>query len=470
MLTIKPRVIALALAGAIALSSMPLANAAGLQAKMDTVFGDMSNVSRPGIFDTQRRGVLSGGSAYVRSRIMNTELVNLQTPSWKAGCGGIDFFGGSFSFINADQFVQLLRTVAANAKGYAFQLALDAACPSCMAWINNLQAKIQQLNEAFGNSCQLAQGLVADTARAMGSTRDFDYSLTGTVQGLYDDFFGARSQADGKDTKKQVTASGKDENLVGNIIWESLKKSNAKGWIVDASNEKDEYGIIMAVTGTIIIPKPADDANNPDTGTSNNPNYLPALIDFKDLLDGGTLKTYTCNDDTCLNPTTTSITTVGMVKRIRDALVGDGTSRGVIAKFGEMSDNAFTAKEANLMANMPASIGSIVRNLATSAPDVARDQAYDLAYAVAMSWAHDLIQENLKVARQAVRTNSKPEVREMLQMLNDREASLNRSYEKYAKDHPTLAKMVEQYNAVQKNIYKIAVVAANTSSQPGASR
>ena len=108
--------------------SVPMASAGGLQNKMDAVFNDMSNVSRPGVFETQRRGVLSGGSAYVRSPIMNTELVNLQAPSFKAGCGGIDFFGGSFSFINADQFVQLLRSVASNAKGYAFQIALDIAC------------------------------------------------------------------------------------------------------------------------------------------------------------------------------------------------------------------------------------------------------------------------------------------------------------------------------------------------------
>ena len=136
--------------------SVPMASAGGLQNKMDAVFNDMSNVSRPGVFETQRRGVLSRGSAYIRSPIMNTELVNLQAPSFKAGCGGIDFFGGSFSFINADQFVQLLRSVASNAKGYAFQIALDIACPDCMAWINNLQSKIQKLNEQLGNSCQLA--------------------------------------------------------------------------------------------------------------------------------------------------------------------------------------------------------------------------------------------------------------------------------------------------------------------------
>ena len=203
----KIRFATLAVAMTLATMSVPLASAGGLQSKMDAVFGEMSNVSQPGVFESQRRGVLSGGSVYVRNPIVNTELVNLQAPSFKAGCGGIDFFGGSFSFINADQFVQLLRAVASNAKGYAFNIALDIACSDCMAWINNLQAKIQKLNEMFGNSCQLAQGLVTDVANAFGTNRENQYSLVGTTSGLYDDFFGSKNGTDGTDKRKQCQAT-----------------------------------------------------------------------------------------------------------------------------------------------------------------------------------------------------------------------------------------------------------------------
>ena len=104
----KIKHIALAMALAMATSGSFAAGNA-LQTKMDTVFGSMSNVTKPGVFETQRRGVLSGGSVYVRNPVMNTQLINFQPPSWNASCGGIDFFGGSFSFINADQFVQLLH-------------------------------------------------------------------------------------------------------------------------------------------------------------------------------------------------------------------------------------------------------------------------------------------------------------------------------------------------------------------------
>lgn len=459
----KLRLLSVAVAMTMASMSVPMASAGGLQNKMDAVFNDMSNVSRPGVFETQRRGVLSGGSAYVRSPIMNTELVNLQAPSFKAGCGGIDFFGGSFSFINADQFVQLLRSVASNAKGYAFQIALDIACPDCMAWINNLQSKIQKLNEQLGNSCQLAQGLVTDVANAFGANRDNQYSLVGTVTGLKDDFFSSKDSPDkGKEVDEKNPEKAKD--VVGNIVWDALKKSKANKWVTpgaESTNEKEEYEILMSVTGSIVIPKAEDDAQNPDTGSTNNPEYLTPKIGFKELLDGGNVTVYSCNDDDCLKPTEKSVNTVGMVTRIYDLLVGDGASAGIIAKFGQTSNNSFTAKEDNLMSNMPADIGVIVRNLSTASAVSAIAQAHDISYAVAMTWANEMLIDQIKAVRQALRTSNKAEVKELLQQLADREKSIALEYESYRAEHPVVADLVKQYNEVQKNILKVAVVATN---------
>jgi predicted DsbA family dithiol-disulfide isomerase len=79
-------------------------------------------------------------------------------------------FGGSFSFINFNQFVQLMRNVAGNAAGYAFQLAVGAMCPWCASVMTDLQKKIQEMNQMFSNSCRLAQGLVNDTVKALTET------------------------------------------------------------------------------------------------------------------------------------------------------------------------------------------------------------------------------------------------------------------------------------------------------------
>ena len=113
----------------------------------------------------------------------------------------MDLFGGSLSFINADQIVQLLRSVAANAKGYAFQLALDNVFPDGAKWIENFQKKVQALNEHLGNSCQLAQGIVNDATSSFDLQHKTDASLKATTTGLFEDFLPqtrkARAKSDG---------------------------------------------------------------------------------------------------------------------------------------------------------------------------------------------------------------------------------------------------------------------------------
>ena len=88
--------------------------------------------------------------------------------------------------------------VAANAAGYAFQVAMSSMCETCMAAIETLQKKIQELNQYFGNSCQLAQGIVNDTASAMGFQRVGSASVINTATGLADVFGSWTSGTDGQ--------------------------------------------------------------------------------------------------------------------------------------------------------------------------------------------------------------------------------------------------------------------------------
>ena len=72
----------------------------GLQSELNELFGNMSNYTQPGVYESTRRGVLAGGGAQIRSRRMNIQLIAFEPPNIKAGCGGIDIFLGSFSYIN----------------------------------------------------------------------------------------------------------------------------------------------------------------------------------------------------------------------------------------------------------------------------------------------------------------------------------------------------------------------------------
>ena len=202
----------------------PVAMPAGLSDMLNEQFNTMSNITMPDVFETQRRGVLSGGSIATRSKIVNTQVVSMVPPGWKAGCGGIDLFAGSFSFINGDQFVQLLRSIASNAAGYAFQVALSTVCEQCMTWISSLQKSMQALNQFAGNSCQLAQGIVNQATDGM----DFvdwkgrqGQSLTNMAKGFTTDFLSSWTQSGGEspeETRKNNDPTGYQEEVTGNIV------------------------------------------------------------------------------------------------------------------------------------------------------------------------------------------------------------------------------------------------------------
>ncbi|TVQ35656.1 MAG: conjugal transfer protein, partial [Geminicoccaceae bacterium] len=148
---LRPLVV-LALVAALVLPAAPAR--ADIQQALNLQLNALTTLSQPGVYEGAMARTATGGYLRVRNRITNLNVVGFQPPSFSAGCGGIDFFGGSFSFINAAQFTQLLRTIAANAAGYAFAIALEQLCPICMKTIAMLQKLIQDMNAMLGNSCQ----------------------------------------------------------------------------------------------------------------------------------------------------------------------------------------------------------------------------------------------------------------------------------------------------------------------------
>ena len=87
---------------------------AGIEDALENMLGSNVQVNSPGNLATARRGGFYGGSIYIRGRVMSVNVLNFTPPSFASGCGGIDIFGGSFSMINAEQFVALLRSIAQN--------------------------------------------------------------------------------------------------------------------------------------------------------------------------------------------------------------------------------------------------------------------------------------------------------------------------------------------------------------------
>ncbi|MBY6059757.1 conjugal transfer protein TraH, partial [Leisingera daeponensis] len=77
------------------------------------------NVTKPTAYKGQQAGYATLGSLYLRTRPRNSQLAAIQLPSVRAGCGGIDIFGGAFSFITEEELIALMEAIMQNAAGFA---------------------------------------------------------------------------------------------------------------------------------------------------------------------------------------------------------------------------------------------------------------------------------------------------------------------------------------------------------------
>lgn len=435
-------------------SSRVSATSSGIQKQMDTLFDDMSNYTAPGVFETQRRGVLSGGRFITKSKIFDENVVSFAPPSWKAGCGGVDLFGGSLSFINSEQLIQLLRSVAANAKGYAFQLALDNVCPDCSKWIESFQRKVQSLNEYLGNSCQLAQGIVNDLTSGMDIKGKTDASISATTAGMFSDFFESKQETNGVTAMQELKKNNPDKyyDLIGNIMWKQLKKNDASNWFISSGNN-DLLEAIMSLTGTIIIHELKNDTNPIQTLTGNQ-------IALSDLVFGGSVRIYDCGFDTdkCL-PTsgntlgTKSEVIEGLQTKINNILLGTSSRNGIIYKFANNS-GTLTAEEQNFLSSLPSSIGSLIRNLSVLSPDAAEIFVRESSGAIALHMMNSFANDLLRVGRLALTNSTSAYKKEAYQVLTQSQTTLNAEYATLVSQFGDLSEMMTKYNTILQNVSK----------------
>ncbi|WP_202614649.1 conjugal transfer protein TraH, partial [Escherichia coli] len=105
-------------------------------------------------------GYAYGGSLYARTQVKNIQLISMTLPDINAGCGGIDAYLGSFSFINGDQLQRFVKQIMSNAAGYFFDLALQTTVPEIKTAKDFLQKMASDINSMNLSSCQAAQGII----------------------------------------------------------------------------------------------------------------------------------------------------------------------------------------------------------------------------------------------------------------------------------------------------------------------
>lgn len=343
---------------------------ADLSSALGEMLGDYVQVNTGGAIATMQRGGFYGGSVYIRSQVVDVNVLNFTPPSFASSCGAIDMFGGSFSMINAEQFVQLLRSVAQNAAGYAFQLALKNICEQCATLVAGLQKSVQAMNEFTGNSCQLAQGIVNDSISALNMS-DVKGVSTASVAGAWQDSWGAFW--DGWD--EAVTAlntalpdgsNAYQEKFVVNVTWKAIKNMDGD---FNLPTNPDILEALMSIYGSIIISGPIEDAEG---NTTNDVQRLAGTrITVRDLVYGNdNANVYSCDEDEkCLNVTTTTEDIQGLIEHLEEEYIGTGPTDSSSVLF-QLVNGTSAAKEAareTLVLNL-GSIGGMLIKIASITP------------------------------------------------------------------------------------------------------
>lgn len=274
---------------------------ASIQGEMQSWFNDIGaygNVTGAQAIRGQTTTAYTGGSLYMRTPVKNYQLASASPPSVRAGCGGIDLFAGSFSFINSEQLTALFRNIANNAMGLAFMTAVQSISPDLADLLKYLQDQSSKINEMNLSSCRMAEGIVTAAGSALTDKKE-QANAQGTgalISNLWPDSFqslDAWRKDNSAKTQARRQAANADANLrdilePGNVVWKALART-------DVPDELKE--LMMSLIGTIII-IPVGDAGN-ENGNKPLWRYVgPTGIKFSDFI--GNPETPTKNDVTLL--------------------------------------------------------------------------------------------------------------------------------------------------------------------------
>ncbi len=264
MTTRMKRVVAAILAATLPLT-LPLSGAsADVGSSMDSFLNDVggaANVNGPTAFQGQSAGYYSLGNVWTRFPQKTTNIANLQLPRARAGCGGIDIFAGSFSFINASEIVAMLKAVANNAVGFAFSLAIDTVCPECSKIMQEFSQKAQLMNNLNINSCEMAQGLVGGIWPKGDLADKAVCEAIGNSEGIFTDYAAAKHGCGTRGQRSSTTAQGSGKyddvnpGVPRNYTWTTGVEFS---WAFDTSGTAHARDIVTDTGWKIVLDRGLD--------------------------------------------------------------------------------------------------------------------------------------------------------------------------------------------------------------------
>ena len=265
-----------------------------------------ANITGPRAYQDQSGGYYTGGSIFARTPVKNTQIGNIQMPSYNAGCGGIDLYTGGLSFIGAPELVQNLKSAIPAAGGYAFAVAMQTFTPQLYNAMTELQDWAQKINSMNINSCETAALAVGGMWPKSDAASKYMCNTLGTQNNMVSDWVKGRHECGVEENRNAVNrnkTSGFEDQLGEefNLVWKAISKNDF------LANDTKLAEFFMSISGSII-----------KDGSKKTTRNLPSLAFKNDLLlmlinghgvntnqKGGQTTIYSCddkNENKCLNP------------------------------------------------------------------------------------------------------------------------------------------------------------------------
>ncbi|MEY2117109.1 conjugal transfer protein TraH [Rhodanobacter sp. FW106-PBR-R2A-1-13] len=436
----------------------------GLQGQMDQMFGQMSTSAPPQVVNDARRGVISGGSLEIRAPVapQGTTALNFTPPEVTAGCGGISLYGGSLSYISGQQIVQEFKTIASNAEGLAFQMALQAMSDQLshqISWFSNVQ---KDLSTHLQSSCELASSALQKSGAA-GAISSFGTQVGQKVATATGDVSDAAAASEANTPGNSISNAEAAKHpdvmnklVYGNMVWMALSNHNM-GQLFGGGNVLQEE--IMSLTGTVIVCNPKSDRNCPSSGGDDGIGltYVRPTLKLEDVMYGsanGNDQILSCGGDTqrCMNPTTSTWTNQGFLTMVSQELGADGSS-GIVGAL--MSGSSLTPEQVNFMANTGGA-GALLVNLGRANPGAMSGFSRQIAAPLALEMARKLVYQMIDAASASLAGMQNPAAAEYQAQISARRAEIDREYNALRQDH--------QFDTDAFNLYKVYVSTAPTNS------
>lgn len=251
--------------------------------------GFAANVTGSHSYDSQSAGFASLGAVYARNQVRSIQIVHLDSPGLRAGCGGIDITAGGASFIKSDQIVKFMQSILSNGAGYALNLALETELPEMGHAMQYMQKLANDVNNMNFNSCEMGENLTASLWPKNRAAHQQLCEDIGAHTGAFSDWAMARQQCGtGGDIEKELAAAKENPEykervlLDSNVVWDALQKN------AFIASDRGLAEVYLSISGTLVFDARGAMQTYPSLAT--NQDFVKAL------LYGGKLPSYQCVD------------------------------------------------------------------------------------------------------------------------------------------------------------------------------